>query len=336
MDILVSHTSALSYWRTVGSAFLKDGRSRRAATRRARVAAASKEKPRLAGGGRRPAGCTLPLEVLVGDRDARTTTAHVSSSMWGSALPEGSFVDAGEGLLVSTPEFCFLQMAGRLTLVQLVLLGCELCGTYVLADQGPAYRRDAPLTSASKLRSFAERACGAYGRKAALRAARYVLDGSASPMETVLALLLSLPNNLGGYGICRPKLNHSVDIPRSLRKVADRSYCECDLCWPDRGLCLEYDSRLYHTDPERQESDARRRSTLASLGLTVVTVSRGQVMDSAALNRLAHQVAKLTGKRLRYKDPQFTRAHLALREELFDALGLVGHEYLPCCTGDGS
>ena len=55
----------------------------------------------------------------------------------------------------------------------------------------------------------------------------------------------------------------------------------------------------------------------------VVTVTTGQVMDSGAFNRLAHQIAKLLGKRLRYEDPQFTRSHLALREELFAALGMA-------------
>ena len=135
-------------------------------------------------------------------------------------------------------------------------------------------------------------------------------------METMLAMLLCLPYGLGGYGLGWPKLNYRADVPASMRKLADRTYCECDLCWPDAALCVEYDCKLYHTDPERQESDARRRNTLASLGFTVVTVSRRQVMDGGAFNRLAHQVAKKTGKRLRYEDPGFTRKHCSLRDEL--------------------
>ena len=87
-------------------------------------------------------------------------------------------------------------------------------------------------------------------------------------------------------------------------------------------LAAEYDSELHHVDPERRESDARRRSTLITLGFTVVTVSKGQVMDSGAFNRLAHQLAKRLGKRLRYVDPGFTRAHLELRAELFEAIGI--------------
>ena len=116
-------------------------------------------------------------------------------------------------------------MAREMTVAQLVQLELELCGTYALAENGPAISREAPLTTAAKLRAFVEAAAGAPGRATALRATRYLLDGSASAMETLLALLLYLPNNLGGYGLKKPKLNYSVDAPASLRELADRSYC---------------------------------------------------------------------------------------------------------------
>lgn len=223
---------------------------------------------------------------------------------------------------MSTPEFCFLQMANRLSLARLIMLGYELCGTYVLVDKGPAPRRDAPLTTVAKLRTFIEGTSNARGRKKALRALRYVLDRSASPMESALAMLLCLPYGLGGYGLPEPRLNYRVDVPPSFRAMADRKHCVCDLCWPESKLAAEYDSELHHVDPERRESDARRRSTLITLGFTVVTVSKGQVMDSGAFNRLAHQLAKRLGKRLRYVDPGYTRAHLELRAELFEAIGI--------------
>ena len=321
MDILIGYESALDYWRTVGPNYLRGYDARQAATRRARRALTSSERPTLSEGNRRPAGCTLPLRTLVGSVDVRTRTPAVLSSFC-SVLPERSFVDAGEGFLMSTPEFCFLQMANRLSLARLIMLGYELCGTYVLVDKGPAPRRDAPLTTVAKLRTFIEGTSNARGRKKALRALRYVLDRSASPMESALAMLLCLPYGLGGYGLPEPRLNYHVDVPPSFRAMADRKHCVCDLCWPESKLAAEYDSELHHVDPERRESDARRRSTLITLGFTVVTVSKGQVMDSGAFNRLAHQLATRLGKRLRYVDPGFTRAHLELRAELFEAIGI--------------
>ena len=336
MDVIIGYESAVQYWRTVGPRFVRGAKQRREATARARKALQSQEKPRLFGGNRRPAGCTLPVHALVGTPAARAQTKSVLGHRWES-LPEQSVVGAGGGFFVSTPEFCFLQMASRLSLARLIQLGCEFCGTYAQQDVGPAVRRETALTSISKLRAFVEAVPRVNGRAKALRALDYIMEDAASPMETALALLLCLPYRLGGYGIERPQLNYHVDVSNRRRKLADRGYCECDLCWPESKLAVEYDSALYHLDPERQESDARRRATLVSLGYTVLTVSRMQVMDGEAFNRLAHQVANLTGKRLRYVDPGFTRAHLALREELFHGMSdaeqvALSKEHVKGCT----
>lgn len=319
MVMLVGYTSALAYWRLVGPSFVPGYRAREKATHQARASLAMPHRPQLGEGNRRPAGCALPVHALVGDAAARTETKSVVSHTWAS-VPDKSFINAGNGFLVSTPEFCFLQMAALLPLAQLVQLGMELCGTYALVEDGPAATRDAPLTTVTRLRTFVDAAHGMSGRAKALRAVRYVENGSASPMESILAMMLYLPYKLGGYGLERPVLNHQVDVPHSMRSLADRSYCRCDLCWPSRKLAVEYDSRLRHEDLAKQESDARRRSTLIALGFTVVTVFPPQVMDGGAFNRLARQLAKLTGKRLRYEDPGFTRKHLALREQLFEGM----------------
>ena len=273
MDILIGYRSALKYWRLVGPGFLRGYQERRTATRRATKA------------------LSCP-----------STTASLVSHKW-TSLPASSFVDAGPGFLVSTPEFCFLQMAREMTVAQLVQLGLELCGTYALAENGPAISREAPLTTAAKLRAFVEAAAGAPGRATALRATRYLLDGSASAMETLLALLLYLPNNLGGYGLKKPKLNYRVDVPASLHELAARRDCLCDLCWPEANLAVEYDSRLHHSEPGRQSSDARRRSTLIAPGFTVITVFPGHITDSGTFNRLARQAAALPRPRVHPQAP---------------------------------
>lgn len=320
MEMLIGYISALEYWRTVGDRFLRTGRQRRMATRRARIQMAKKEKPIMGEGNRRPAGCSLPLHALVADACVRTETSGVVTHTWRGSFPDTAFTEVLPEFLVSTPEFCFLQMANCLSLAGLIELGFELCGTHARFENAPTTYRAAPLTTKAKLAAFIEQSTGAYGHKKAARAVRYVQDGAASPTEAILTMMLCLPYGLGGYGLEAPKLNYRVDVPSSLKKVADRAYCVCDLCWPEVKLCVEYDSAQYHGDPDRQESDARRRSTLLALGYTVVTVTRGQVMDAGAFNRLAHQLAKQIGKRLRYRDPGFTRKHRALRTELFKGL----------------
>ena len=314
MDVLVGYISALQYWRTVGPRFLRDRQGRRAATRRARAAIAEGERPYLPGNAGRPGGCELPVHVLVGDDDVRTTTSEVVSRTWGS-LPAASelFADAGEGFLVSLPEFCFLQVASKTSLANLIQLGFELCGIYALSKYGPASRRSAPLTSVARLKTFVEKAEGAPGRKKALRALRYVLDGSASPKETELVMLLCLPYKLGGYGIDAPRLNYHVDVPPSLRKMASKSYCECDVCWPEAKLTIEYDSLLHHSGEDAVTRDSKRSNTLIALGYTVISATNVQVSSGEDLNKLANLVAKRTGKRLRFQDPGFTHKQFELR-----------------------
>ena len=96
------------------------------------------------------------MHVLIADACVRTETEGVVTHTWGSPFPDTAFAEAGEGFLMSAPEFCFLQMAGCLSLVQLIQLGFELCGTYALVGSAPAVRRAAPLTTKAKLNSIFE------------------------------------------------------------------------------------------------------------------------------------------------------------------------------------
>lgn len=317
--ILFGYRSALGHWRVVGPSALRTARQRAAATKRARKMLALTLKPQVREGKRCPAGCGIPLDVVVASPAARTQAEGLSCHVW-SALPDGCAVDAGENFFVSTPEFVFLQMATALAPVQLIALGYELCGTYCLGGESPASNRKAPLASVASLSRFLGKAPGARGAKRARWALRYVKDGSASPMETALTLMLCLPHRMGGYAVPWPQLNYRVDPPAKVQCLTDKSHYRCDLCWPEAKLAVEYDSKLHHADAAKQELDARRRNALLVLGYTVMTVSRGQLMDSGAFNRIARQVAKLLGKRLRYRDPDFTRAHISLRTEIWEAL----------------
>lgn len=317
MTLLVSHISALRFWRLTGSTHLGVARGRRRATERARTAFEKAERPMPPGECemRSLYACVPPVHVLVPCAGQRTQAGLAKSHVWGSAIPPRSFVDIGDGLFVSTPEFAFLQMASLMTLPQLIQLGYELCGTYALGDGG-SHCRDAPLTTRCRLSEYLQAARGSYGVQKARRALTYVAEGSDSPMETMLAMHLSLPYAQGGFGIEMPLLNHRIDIPQHIRKVASQNYCKCDLCWPAANLDVEYDSDLHHTGAEKIAADSMRRNTLMAMGMKVITVTSAQMRSRGSLFKVAGIVAKHTGKRLRYKEPEFTRAFLKLRNEL--------------------
>ena len=54
----------------------------------------------------------------------------------------------------------------------------------------------------------------------------------------------------------------------------------------------------------------------------MVTVSKGQVMDSGRSTGWRNQLAKRLESACAYVDLGFTRAHLELRAELFEAIGI--------------
>ncbi|MCQ4846464.1 hypothetical protein [Gordonibacter pamelaeae] len=258
-----------------------------------------------------------PLHLLVPHKNAvnplKSTRCHVRSA----PLPCGSFVRVGDDLLLGSPELCFAQMAASLPFVSLVKLGTELCSLYTLQPNGSAgYERVLPPTTPRALEAYLGRCAGMRGLADARKAARLVAASSGSPMETALALILGLPLRLGGYGLPRPILNHRIDALQSGPNAMERRYYLCDLYWPEARVALEYDSDLEHTGPSRIANDARRRNDLTSLSVTTITATRDQVMDGRGLDRLAHQVARALGARIRSERGWSTRA----RGELFRSL----------------
>lgn len=307
MEPVLCHTSSLEYWRSVrfGS------RSFRAVQDARPLLVAPPLKGTLA-----QPGCwwlKRPLHVLVAESHKRRTSKEVISHIEGNELPSGSILDTCNGFSICSPELCFVQMATMLDLPHLIELGFEWCGTY---DTSTDHLREcAPLTSAEKLRTYVESLGPVHGRKKALRALRYVLNGSASPRETALAMILHLPYAMGGYGIEAPLLNERVDLSERARRIAGRRYVVCDLLWPRAMLDVEYDGKE-HAEETRIAKDAMRRNALTSMGFTVITVTKWQIGDGGALNAIARTIAGRLGKQLRYRDPQFTRANLALHQTL--------------------
>lgn len=307
MDPVLSHISALEYWRSVriGS------RSFRAVEDAIPLLDGVPNKDALAEPG--PWWLSRPLHVLVGGSVTRRSSSQVASHVQSTPLPARSVLDTCNGFCVCSPELCFLQMATIMTLPKLIELAFEFCGTY--DTNVDDVRSCMPLTTVEKLAAFAERAGQIRGRVKALRALRYAANGSASPRETILTMVLSLPYVLGGYGIEMPLLNYRIDLGKREQRIAGRAYLVCDLYWPAAKLDVEYDGGL-HVDVDRVSKDSMRRDALVAMGITVLTVTNWQLNDGGELNGIAHVIAGRIGKQLRYRDPKFTQANRALRKEL--------------------
>jgi len=243
-------------------------------------------------------------------------------------MPERCLVNIGDGLLVASPELCFFQMASKLSFVKLIELGYELCGTYsfilpedVSADEEIEASRETAynlvqLTNKKKLTAFVAQMPGKHGKKKATRALKYIIDGSGSPMETILAILLVLPINLGGYGFPLPEMNRRINPKAAMRKGASKQYYKCDLCWKDFNVAVEYDSYLYHSDSTGIAGDSIKRGDLALSGIDVITVTNRQINSVGEFGKVAKQIASKLGRQIQIRNPRFTDVQSELRNQL--------------------
>lgn len=315
MKLIVSHGSALEYWRYVSTFRLP-----------------RPEPARIRTPGDRPSDAEIlplcarhalnpPLHLLVPKSERRPHTDNVVYHAREELLPCGSLAFVEEGLFVASPELCFLQQAAEASFPEIVDLAYELCGTYTpsFACTDRSFGQD-PETSIPKLEAFMGRAKGMRGVNQAKRALRYALPNSASPAETVLSMLLTLPYLSGGCSLSQPQLNYRIDPGKHARKNASQDYYKCDLFWEKTKLAVEYDSNLCHTGGNRISRDSKRRDELAGLNVTVVTVTTSQLFNFQEFNKVARTVAKLLGERIQPRNESFPTRQLELRSVLLAKL----------------
>ncbi len=311
MPIVLSHASAFRFWRR----FAGDTRT----LRRVRRPKAMEEPLNLTPDLMEELaafGFAFPdderLHLLFASPALRSRVARVASHVFTDALPEGSLVRLSERILVASPELAFAQMAESFTFERETMAGMELCGTYAILPDN-SLRERAPLTSVEGLTSFATSLMGA--RAKAVQAARYALDGAASPMEAKLALLLCLPTTRGGYGFPLPELNARIDLGEDARKLYDAAFCRADLFWREAGMDVEYDGRASH-DGDAHMVDVAREQALEAQGVSVTRLTYAQIESPEAFDVVAKTLGRRLGKGVRVRARDFEESRLFLRGEL--------------------
>lgn len=259
-----------------------------------------------------------PIHVLVASPSARRRSRAMASHSWTGGLPHGAFVRVARDVHVCSPELSFVQAASTMGLVPLVELGDELCGTYALCPGlEDGFRcRDGPLTTRARLVRAVGEVAGATGAKRARSALRHVMERSASPMETVLAMLLCLPRRLGGYGLPRPELNARIDTGGDARALTGKACFLGDLYWRADRLDVEYDSTSWHSGERSLRSDSARRNGLASMGIDVLSVTSDQVFDVRRLDAVARLIARRIHYDLRRQTDEVRAVRTRLRRDL--------------------
>ena len=309
-SLFVSHSSALSFWRSNPSRYVLEGGKRD--IRSLRSCARSKEEFRSFNVPESEFG-PAPIDILVPSSNPPRCPAGFRMHKQHHQLPHHALYPLWNGVFVSSPELCFVQMCQSLSFIEALELGMELCGTYALRPSGveDAAKRDYPLIDADALRKHLQSWQGLKGLVLARKVSEYLIGGSASPMETKLCLLLCLPLQYGGYNLGSPELNPEFKLTPAEMRILRQTTVKPDMLWRQKDLIVEYDGRQ-HEEEWQSNHDAKRITVLEGRGYTVRVIKRHQMYDPLAFDSFATSARAFLGVRCR----PMTSKHQAAREEL--------------------
>jgi very-short-patch-repair endonuclease len=189
-----------------------------------------------------------------------------------------------QGLRVSVPAQMFVELAGLLSLVDLVVVGDALC----------RLRLATPATLVT--------AAGASRSTRAITAASYVRAEVDSAMETRLRMLIVLA------GLPEPRVNHVI------RDAYGVVLLRFDLSYPDLRIVVEYDGRQHRDDLDQWDHDQDRKDWFDAEGwLHVPVFSRGIYRDPAKTLRRVEAALRSRGAVLPRRLSDDWRAHFPTR-----------------------
>lgn len=219
-------------------------------------------------------------------------------------IPKKGVVNCN-GNLIASPELVFLQLSSTISLHRLILLGLQLC-SFSPGNKG------ASISSRRKIKNFIGKASGHRGQKKSLRALKHIEDGSASIMESLVYMILTLPNSLGGYGLDGAVLNYRVDLENEAGRRLNQQCCYVDIYYKTEKIAVEYDSFAFHNSPKDQGRDAVRSAILHRHGIEVMHMSTIQLYDTKASDDFAKNLAQKLGRRINVRTKQYEemRSHL--------------------------
>lgn len=221
-------------------------------------------------------------------------------------LPRGSIKKTIDGQLVASPELTFLQLAHELNIQQTIFLGLQMCSS-------PAGDNNKSITTKSKLITFVNKMVGHRGRNKAIIALKYVINNSASPMESLGFMILTLPHYLGGFGLSGACFNQEVTLDYEGKKLLNKKRCFIDIFYKKANLAIEYDSMKYHSRPEEQAKDMIRATVLKRHGIEVVRFGSAQIANKLECRSFAYDIAKRLGKRIQIRTTKFEHANKIIR-----------------------
>ena len=260
-----------------------------------------------------------PLELGVFDPNKRVHLKTTKCRLLSRALPQTALLRVDPDLYIAGPELIVAQVGETATLIELIQIIMELCGSYAVmpvptADSlQMAVYEIPPVTSIAAIKELLGNArVKTRARHLIKQAFAYACEGAASPAETNLSLALGLPMDLGGYGLGMPVLNARLQTPEGERAYVGQDHYDLDLYWADCRADIEYESTEFHLDPlygvpsaglrseevkawredriARGAHDRIRLRDIQTLGVQVIPVVATDLRDVRSLDHVARSL----------------------------------------------
>ena len=277
-------------------------------------------------------GAAVPLHVLVSDQRRRTPSTSIRPHLTSRQLPPHSLYAVTEHVLVTSPELTVVQLMRSIRSLPILELVCEWCGSYAFGPPTSECLYDRmPITDLGRLGDYVSHPHAPRG-SGTLRGILPLATGRlASPRETEVLLMLTLPAELGGLALPMPFVNQQIPLKSTpFAKLSDHPYFTVDFLWPLSKVVVEYDGLDDHEKTARQIADDKeRRSVLAAMGYLVIVVTRRDLTSLAAFERKALQVACHEHLALPPVDERVLKARTSLFAWLFDPV----HDHAPLGFG---
>ena len=251
---------------------------------------------------------TDSVDITVSSKNARFRNNGKRVHSCELALPDGA-VMTRNGITIASPELLFLELACKLSNHRLIQFGLQLCSH-------PPGLHSKAITTKQRLMKFIAKTPGHRGHRKALRAVKYVENGSASIMESLAYMILTLPHFLGGYGLNGAVFNYEISLKSEAQIRLGQSRCFTDLYYKQEKLAVEYESFAYHNSPSEQGKDVIRAAILERQGIDVVHFSTIQLYNRDACRDFAYNLASRLGKRMQIRTKRFDEMHNIMRELL--------------------
>lgn len=247
----------------------------------------------------RPANETIHPEFIAFVADPPRPNRNTKVKIHSCIIKGAEYYTTSDGRCL--PELAFMQVANTYSDVDLIYLGLQLVS---------GYKGNRPICTIKDIYTCAATLEGHQGRSRVLTIIPYLCEGSRSPMETLLYMSLCLPVHLGGRGFRELQFNYPIESI-----TYGRSYY-ADLCWPEKKLIIEYQSK-YHESAEQKKRDAQRRQILEFEGYHVIEVWSEDLHKADLFEALVLEIQRVTQTRVRYRSGKFIENYTRIRDILF-------------------